>query len=157
MQYVKAGLVGLLGSLIIFLIMVVGINVTGMAPFNVPPSAAFLVAMGISAKPLAIILHFAYGALWSILALAIFTQGLNIKKALILAVGVQWLLLMQLVFSPIIGWGIFGSHAGTLSADAELALNSMPKYLVMTFIVHLIYGLLNGWLIPKWVGSTTES
>ena len=139
------------GSLFIFIVMMVGINVTGIAPFHMPPSAAFLTAIHMPVKPLAILLHFGYGFFWAAAAYAIFKDKLNIKNAVALAVIVQWLILMQLVFSPIIGWGILGLKAGSLPPDAPLALSSTGKYIVMTLVLHVVYGVLNGWLIPKWV------
>lgn len=156
MQYIKAGTVGLLGSLIIFIAMMLGINVTGIAPFNMPPSAALLASLHIPVKPMAIFLHFGYGLVWAVFAFALFKDRLNIKYAVALSVIVQWFLLMQLVFSPIIGWGIFGINAGSLPADAPLALNSTSKYIGMTLILHIVYGVLNGWLIPKWTSRVSE-
>lgn len=156
MQYLKAGTVGLVGSLIIFIVMMIGINVTGIAPFNMPPSAAFLTALDLPAKPLAIILHFGYGFVWAVIAYILFKDNLNVKNATAIAVGAQWLILMQLVFSPIIGWGIFGTNAGSLPADAPLALTSTAKYLVVTLVLHIVYGLLNGWLIPRWVAKVPQ-
>jgi hypothetical protein len=156
MQYLKAGTVGLIGSLVIFIVMMVGINVTGIAPFNMPPSAAFLTALGLPAKPMAIILHFGYGFIWAVIAYALFKDKLNIKNATVISVRVQWLILMQLVFSPMIGWGFFGINAGSLPADAPLALNSTVKYLVMTLVLHIVYGLVNGWLIPKWTAKVPQ-
>ena len=152
MQWVKAGAVGALGSLIIFIVMFVGIHVTGVAPFNMPPSAAFLETVGLPTQPLALILHFVYGIAWGIILLALFREKTDVWRGIGLAVIVQWLVLMQLIFSPIIGWGVFGVQAGSMPADAALALNSMPKYIVLTLVLHLIYGALNGWLIPKWAG-----
>jgi hypothetical protein len=151
MQWVKAGAVGALGSLVIFIVMFAGINITGIAPFNMPPSAAFLEAIGVPTKPLALILHFVYGIAWAIILLALFREKTDLWRGIGLAVIVQWLVLMQLIFSPIIGWGVFGVHAGSMPADAALALNSMPRYIVLTLVLHMIYGALNGWLIPKWV------
>ena len=152
MQWVKAGAVGALGSLIIFIVMFVGIHVTGVAPFNMPPSAAFLETVGLPTQPLALILHFVYGIAWGIILLALFREKTDVWRGIGLAVIVQWLVLMQLILSPIIGWGVFGVQAGSMPADAALALNSMPKYIVLTLVLHLIYGALNGWLIPKWAG-----
>ncbi|MDZ7844375.1 MAG: hypothetical protein U5K99_06210 [Anaerolineales bacterium] len=152
MQWVKAGAVGALGSLIIFVVMFVGIHVTGVAPFNMPPSAAFLEAIGLPTKPLALIAHFGYGIVWAIILLALFGGKTDVWRGIGVAVIAQWLVLMQLIYSPIIGWGVFGTQAGTMPADAALALNSMPKYIVLTLVLHIVYGALNGWLIPKWTG-----
>lgn len=152
----KVGAVGVLGSLIIFIAMFIGTNVTGMAPFNLPPSAALLAALGLPAQPLAPIAHFGYGILWALIAAAVFRAQLDIWRGIGIAVVAQWLVLMQLVYSPLTGWGVFGSNAGTLAADAPLALSSTPKYLVMTLLLHAVYGAINGWLIPKWAYSTGQ-
>ncbi len=152
MAWLKAGAVGALGSLIIFIVMFLGIQVTGAAPFNLPPSAAFLKALGVPPQPLAVIAHFVYGIAWAVILYALFESRTDLWRGLGMAVIVQWLVLMQLVYSPIIGWGVFGANAGALAPDAPLALNSMPKYLVMTLVLHIVYGALNGWLIPRWVG-----
>lgn len=152
MDWVKAGAVGVLGSLVIFIVMILGVQVTGVAPFNMPPSAAFLTALGIPAKPLAVIAHFGYGIVWALILFAIFREGVNLANGIGLAL-VQWLIMM-LIYSPIIGWGLFGvggpGHA--LPADAPLHLGSPVKYIGMTLVLHLVYGALNGWLIPRWVG-----
>ena len=65
MQWVKAGAAGVIGSLVIFIVMLLGIQVTGMAPFNLPPSAAFLEAIGLPPQPLALLVHFGYGIAWA--------------------------------------------------------------------------------------------
>jgi hypothetical protein len=151
-NWVKAGAVGALGSLIIFIVMMVGIHVTGMAPFNLPPSAAFLEVLGMNIGPLPLIAHFGYGIAWALILLAVFGEKTDIWRGIGVSVIVQWLVLMQLVYSPIIGWGVFGTNAGTLPADNPLALNAMVPYIVMTLVLHLVYGALNGWLIPLWTG-----
>lgn len=105
MQWVKAGAVGALGSLAIFVVMIVGIEVTGLLPFNVPPSAAFLIALNIPPQPLGVVAHFAYGIAWAVILFAVFRERTNVWNGLAMAVIVQWLLLMMLIYSPIIGWG----------------------------------------------------
>lgn len=152
MDWIKAGTVGALGSLIIMAVMMVGIEFTGFAPFNLPPSAAFLKALGIPPEPLAIVAHFVYGIAWAVILYALFEHRTDIVRGLGLAVIVQWLFLMQLVYSPIIGWGVFGAAAGSLSPEDPLALASQMKYIVLTLILHVVYGGLNGWLIPMWIG-----
>lgn len=151
MQWIKAGAVGALGSLVILVAMGVGIHGTGAAPFNLPPSATFLKALGLPAQPLAVLLHFGYGIAWAMILWAVFRDKTDIWRGIGVAVVVQWLLLMQLAYSPIIGWGVFGSEAGALPPDAPLALTSTAKYLVMTLLLHVVYGALNGWLIPRWI------
>ena len=157
MQWIKAGAVGALGSLVILIVMAVAIHGAGVAPFNMPPSAAFLKALGIPPQPLALIAHFAYGIAWAAILWAVFREKTDVWRGIGVAVGAQWLLLMQLVYSPIIGWGVFGTNAGSLPPDAPLALNATGKYVVMTLVLHIVYGALNGWLIPRWIGSASAS
>jgi hypothetical protein len=151
MRWFKAGAVGALGSLIIFIVMLLGVKVTGFAPFNLPPSAAFLEVLGLNVGPLALIGHFVYGIVWALILLALFGGGVNVRNGLAVA-GFQWLLLM-LVYAPVIGWGFFGigGPAHALAATEPLHLGSPVKFIGLTLILHAVYGALNGWLIPRWV------
>ena len=151
-NYLKAGAVGLLGSLIMFILMQIGLR-TGMAPFNVPPSAAFLVKLGLPAKPLALIVHFLYGAFWSIVLVTIFKGAVSMGKSIFLAL-ILWLVMM-LIISPIVGWGVFGfgnAHE-EFAKNAPLYLAPGPKYLMVTLVLHLVYGLTLGWLNPAWAAA----
>ncbi len=150
MRWVKAAISGLLGSLVIFAVMVVGVRVTGMAPFNLPPSAAFLQVLGLNIGALPAVVHFLYGAAWAVILLALFGEGTTMGRALAVA-GFQWLLLM-VVFAPVIGWGFFGvgGPALALPPDAPLYLGSPLPFLVLTLVVHAVYGAINGWVIPHW-------
>jgi len=157
MKWIKAILTGFLGSLIMFLLMMLGIYGTGIAPFNVPPSAAFLIKLGLPAKPLALIVHFGYGAFWSLLLVYLYKEQTNIKKGLGLAL-VAWLIMM-VIYSPIIGWGFFGfGGASALNPTNPLFLEAGPKYLISTLVLHLIFGAVIGWINPKWIRfSATEA
>lgn len=151
MKWIKSAVVGALGSLVMFLFMVLGIQVTGIAPFNLPPSAAFLEQFGLNAWPLPLVIHFGYGALWSMVLVALYGSDTNVRRGLLLASGL-WLILM-IVYSPIIGWGIFGSGGSGhgLSPDHPLYLGSSIKYLVATLVLHVVYGWivggLNSWIL----------
>ncbi|MFB6258506.1 MAG: hypothetical protein ABEH38_07415 [Flavobacteriales bacterium] len=147
----KAGTVGLLGSLVMFIPMKIGLK-TGIAPFEIPPSAAFLKSLNLPAMPLALIGHFLYGAFWSIVFVALFKGSAGLGKGILLSI-VLWLVMM-LVISPIIGWGVFG--AGESPSDPALHLDPGPKYMVVTLVLHLLYGLLVGWLDPKWAAKEEE-
>ena len=152
MKWVKAAVVGLIGSLVMFLLMMLGIHGTGIAPFNVPPSAAFLMELGLPAQPLALIVHFGYGAFWSILLVYMYENRADIKKGMGIALG-AWLIMM-LIYSPIIGWGVFGfGDAHTLSSGDPLYLEAGPKYLVATLLLHLIFGAIIGWGNPRWISE----
>lgn len=149
---VKSIISGLAGALIMFLLMMLAIKGLEIAPFKMPPSAAFLKSLGITPKPLALIVHFGYGALAAYFLHAVFTNKPKIKYGLGLAMA-MWLVMM-LVLSPIIGWGVFGNNAGTI--DGALALSSMPKYIVSTLILHLIYGLTIGLIQRSWIKSNPD-
>jgi len=146
----KASTAGFFAALLMFALMYVGINVTGLAPFQIPPSAALYVqVLGLNvytAEILGLITHFLYGIFWSIVLLAIFWDRTSVGKGVGLSLGL-WLLMM-LVHSPIIGWGFFGFGA---EATDVLALGSASKYILATLILHLIYGVIIGWINSNWV------
>ena len=155
MKWTKAAGVGLLGSLIMFLLMMLGIHGTGFAPFNTPPSAAFLIELGLPAQPLGLIVHFGYGAFWSVLLVYLYEDNVDTKKGLAIALG-AWLIMM-IIYSPIIGWGLFGfGDAHTLTATDPLFLEAGPKYLISTLILHLVFGAVIGWGDAKWITSESK-
>lgn len=156
MKWTKAAVVGLAGSLVMFILMVIGIHGTGIAPFNIPPSAAFLVKIGLAVGPLPLIVHFGYGAFWSILLVYLYQNKTDVTKGLLIAFG-AWLIMM-LIYSPIIGWGLFGfGGAHAKPAADSLYLESGPKYLIVTLVLHAIFGTIIGWLNPLWINfSATE-
>lgn len=144
MKWLKAILIGLLGSLLMFIIMLIGINVTGIAPFNVPPSAAFLVSLDLYIGPLPLLVHFGYGAFWSAVLVGMYDNTVSFGKGIGLAF-VLWLIMM-VIYSPIIGWGFFGfGDAHQLAENSKLYLEAGPKYLVITLLLHLVYGATIGW------------
>ncbi len=151
----KAVLVGALASLIMFVLMKLGIDVMGTAPFKIPPSAAFLEKMGLNKGPLPLVVHFGYGATWSVVFLVLFRDGMSIGKAIGLAMGL-WLFMM-IVYSPVIGWGFFGFGGAEYPESSKLYLEPGPKYLVVTLVLHLIYGGVIGWLNPLWINEETSS
>jgi hypothetical protein len=156
MKWLKSAVVGALGSLIMFLLMMFGIHGAGIAPFNIPPSAAFLEQLGLNAGPLPLLVHFGYGATWSILLVALYGADANIRRGVYLATAL-WLFMM-IAYSPIIGWGVFGfGGAGhELSPDSPLYLGSPIKYIVATLVLHLIYGSIIGGLNPAWIQSESR-
>jgi hypothetical protein len=150
-QYGKATVSGLAASLAMFIVMFIGIHVTGIAPFNVPPSAAFLETLGLNVGPVPLLVHFGYGAFWSVVLVAIVGSSANLKNGIGLAVGL-WLVMM-LALSPLIGWGVFGQSPSVTDPEATLYLQAGPKYVVMTFVLHLLYGgiigSMNGYLLRE--------
>jgi hypothetical protein len=150
-RYAKAAVVGLLGSLLMFVLMMLAMNVLQIAPFNIPPSAAFLVKLGLAVGPLPLLVHFGYGAFWSIVFVWLFRERADVTRGLGLSLAL-WLVMM-LVYSPIIGWGPFGlGEASALPADAPLHLDAGPRYAVSTLVLHLVYGLTLGTLNSAWLG-----
>jgi hypothetical protein len=63
---------------------------------------------------------------------------------------------MMVVYSPLIGWGLFGfGGAGHQLAPSDpLYLGSPVKYVMATLVLHLIYGSIIGWLNPAWIRFT---
>ena len=150
-KWTKAALVGALGSLTMFVIIMAAIG-SGIAPFNSPPSAAFLEYFGLNVGPLALMVHFGYGVFWSIVLVALFREKITVIKGNFLALAL-WLFMM-VVYSPLMGWGLFGFEpAAQLPSNHPLYLNSGPQYLVATLLLHVIYGSIIGWLNPKWIKS----
>jgi hypothetical protein len=157
MKWIKSAAVGLLGSLVMFLLLMLGIHGTGIAPFNLPPSAAFLEQIDLNAGPLPLLVHFGYGATWCLVLVALYGTDTTIWRGILLATGL-WLFMM-LVYSPLIGWGVFGvgGSGHTLSPDDPLYLGSPVKYVVGTVLLHLIYGAIIGGLNPIWVHSAQST
>ncbi|MDZ7659003.1 hypothetical protein [Fodinibius sp.] len=142
---------GFLASLVMFLFIYIGINVTGLAPFNVPPSQAFLYNLGVVESGYALLLHFCYGTFWAFVLVYTFEDDLSILKAEVLAI-VLWLFMM-FVYSPLIGWGFFGfGYANNLPTDHPLYLDSALLYITITLLVHLVYGWVLGYLSSRWLG-----
>ncbi len=150
--WIKSLISGLAGSLIMFILMMIAINGVGIAPFNMPPSAAFLQSLGITPQPLALIIHFGYGAIAGVFLHELFKHRSKVVFGLGLALA-MWLMMMFVV-SPIIGWGVFGTHAGSI--DGGLSLSSTPKYILSTLILHLVYGLTIGLIQKAWMNDKVD-
>lgn len=143
LQIIWTGAAGFLASLVMFCFIYLGIEVTGLAPFNAPPSEAFLYNIGVEGSGYALALHFCYGMLWSYVLVYTFEEDVTVLKAVGLAV-VLWLFMM-IVYSPLIGWGMFGfGYAHLLEPDHLLYLREGPGYVVSTLLLHLVYGAVLG-------------
>ncbi|MDZ7771724.1 MAG: hypothetical protein U5K31_03145 [Balneolaceae bacterium] len=139
----KIWLAGFVASLVMFVFIFLGVHVTGLAPFNVAPSAAFLYNIGVEVPIYAVLLHFAYGILWGYVLVFTFEDDLTVSKALGLSM-VLWLFMM-VVYSPLIGWGIFGyGYAHLLSPGHPLFLQAGLAYVSVTLVLHLVYGAVLG-------------
>jgi len=146
--YLRGAGAGLVSSLVLFTVMVLMVEVLGTAPFNLAPSAAFLEVLGWDYRGLAPVSHFVYGLVWALILVAVFGRRVTLARAIAMAVGGQWLLFM-LIYAPAMGWGFFGLGGQSLAPDAPLHLGSPVKFLVMTLMLHIVYGAVNGWLIPQ--------
>jgi hypothetical protein len=157
MKWIKAALIGAVGSLVMFIILFVGIHVTGFAPFNVPPSAAFLQTLGLNVGPLPLVLHFGMGMAGSLLLVAGAGTKTDLQRGLGLATAL-WLIMM-LVHSPITGWGVFGFGGANHALDAShpLYLGNPVKYVVLTLVLHLVYGAIIGPGNAAWTLASAEA
>lgn len=147
MPWMKSGASGLIAALVMFLLMQAALS-GGVAPFQQPPSAAFLTALGLPAQPLALLVHFGYGIFWSMVLLAIFWDRTTLSSGVGLSVFL-WLVMM-LVFSPVIGWGVFGLNPSP-DLPPELRLGSGLRYMLSTLVLHLVYGAIIGWMNGSWI------
>ncbi|MFP4300174.1 MAG: hypothetical protein ACLFT0_20375 [Spirulinaceae cyanobacterium] len=156
MKWLKASLFGALGGLAMFILLQLALS-WEFAPINVPPSAAFLTSIGLPPEPLALLVHFGYAMVGSILLITIFGKRTDVINGISFAV-VLWLILM-LVFSPIIGWEFFGvgGPKHQLAADHPLYIGGATAYVIATLILHIIYGASIGWLDRNWIDWRSDS
>lgn len=151
-RLLKAMFVGCTASLVMLVLVLLAIQ-SGLAPFNLTPAAAFLERLGADQTPYPLLLHFGYGAFWSVFFILLFRERTTIAKGL--GLGVALWLLMMLVVSPLLGWGVFGAAsaaAAGLSPQAPLYHAAGLGFLFWTLVAHLIYGAIVGWFDPQWVG-----
>jgi hypothetical protein len=153
MKWIKTIIAGLAASLVMLIVIYVAI-ISGLAPFNAAPSTAFLYNLGIKSLPLSLVLHFAYGTFWAFVLLNLLEKDVTVGKTLLMALAL-WLFMM-LVYSPIIGYGLFGlGYAYLLNPAHPLYLKpgviSVGLYIISTLLVHLIYGLILGGLASRWI------
>lgn len=150
MKWIKVIIIGILATFSMDIAMNAAMIMLNVAPTNIHPAAAFLYNLGIEYSLLATLLHYSYGTLWAIVFVYTFENEVSVKRGLQLA-GVLWLFMM-VVYSPIIGWGFFGTgNAKLLSLGHPLYLKSTAGYLFLTVLVHLVYGFVLGMLSRKFV------
>lgn len=129
---------GVLATVAMSIPMVVGM-LTGMAPMPRPiPIAVVGTALGgglpqPAMMALGAISHLAFGGFWGAV-LAQMVEPVTVGKGILLGIGL-WLI-MQVVFLPYIGWGLFGTAI-------------TPMIAVVTLVLHLIYGATLGWLLDR--------
>jgi hypothetical protein len=125
---------GLLATLGMTLIMLTG-TALQLSPMPAPvPIALARWALGALPMPALVILgmlaHFLYGGVAGSILAWLLKNRVNIWLGF--GWGVLLWLGMELVFLPLLGWGLFGSAI-------------TPKIAVATLILHLIYGGILGW------------
>ena len=144
--WLRAALTGMLGSLVMYAFLAYIIR-EGFAPFQLTPSAAFLYRLGLPIHPFGPLLHFLYGAFWSMVLLLIYDRQINIRRGIVLSF-FAWLIFMT-VTCPIIGWGFFG-----LATPADLPgimqIHSPARFIVATAMLHLLFGLVIGGVNMVW-------
>lgn len=137
-RFRKGFVYGVLATVVMSIPMVLGM-LTGMAPMPRPiPIAVVGTALGgglpqPAMMALGAISHLAYGGFWGAV-LAQTVEPVTVGKGVLLGVGL-WLL-MQVVFLPYIGWGLFGRVI-------------TPMIAVVTLALHLVYGATLGWLLDR--------
>jgi hypothetical protein len=145
MKWLKAGIVGAIGALIMYICMELLIA-AGVSPINILPSSAFLKSVGGAAGVLGTAVHFLYGMFWSAGLVVIFEYQVGALKGVKLSVFL-WLVMMA-IFSPMSGWGFFGlgGRGHELAQGDPLFIGSSVQYVVITLALHVVYGAIIGWL-----------
>jgi hypothetical protein len=129
---------GLIATIAMSVVMIAGM-LTGLSPMPKPIPVAIvgkivdgglpqpaLIALGATA-------HLLYGGTFGG-ALAVVSFPVTVWKGVL--VGLMLWLLMQVVWLPFLGWGMFGVGLTPMIAGA-------------TLVLHLIYGAIIGWLIDR--------
>lgn len=147
-KVIKAVTAGAVGSLVMFVLTQLAL-LFHLVPFEVSPSAAFVIRIGLDVQPAAILIHLVYGVFWSVVLVASVEDRVKMYQGLTLGLGL-WLLMM-LVIGPLIGWGFFGFGASENPTLPQLALGDPLGYSVATLILHLVYGLAVGIMNATWI------
>jgi Family of unknown function (DUF6789) len=127
-------LYGLLATLGMTAIMLLGVG-TGLSPMPSPiPIALAHWALGDLPKPTLVIAgmiaHFLYGGVAGAVLFAALRERVGLLWGL--AFGVLLWIGMQLIFLPLLGWGLFGGAV-------------TPRIALATLVLHLVYGAILGW------------
>lgn len=129
---------GVIATIVMSIPMLIGM-MTGVAPMPEPiPKALVTLVFGTALEtPLVFGLaagsHLAYGGFFAaLLARAVSSVTVWIG----LGLGAVLWLVMQVVWLPLLGWGVFGTAV-------------TPKIAVATLVLHLIYGGVLGWGVDR--------
>ena len=136
--YLRGMISGFVATVVLSLLMVMKAKMGLMPGLNVIAMLSGMAHahMGVAASPmLGWLMHFMIGTvLWGILFALLYSRlpgGSAIGKGVVFAIG-AWLLMM-LVPMPMAGAGLFGMKMGMMAP-------------VMTLILHLIWGVVLGWV-----------
>ncbi|MCH8306241.1 MAG: hypothetical protein IIB94_14070 [Candidatus Marinimicrobia bacterium] len=146
-MYKKKGFIwGLLATLAMTVVMLLGM-ISKLSPMPAPiPIALAKWAFGDLPKPalmgLGMIAHFLYGGIAGLVFTLVIKNRVNIWKGL--GWGILLWLGMQLIFLPLLGWGVFG-------------IVISPKIAVATLMLHLIYGITLSWGLGRQNKITSSS
>lgn len=144
----KSFLSGIAGGLVFFAGMQWLLS-SGLAPFNISPTNAFLRELGITIPYLPAIVRLLFGALMAMVLGILYGPNINIGNGI--SLGFSLWLLMMLALSPIVGWGVFGvGDAEFLDKTDTFYLKPGWSYPLLMLLLHLLYGLVCGFLITKW-------
>ncbi len=130
----RGGLYGLLATLGMTIVMLIGVG-TSLSPMPSPiPVALAHWALGDLPKPVLMIAgglaHFLYGGVAGAVLFAALRERVNVLWGM--GFGILLWIGMQIIFLPLLGWGLFGSAV-------------TPRIAVATLVLHLIYGAILGW------------
>lgn len=129
---------GVVATLAMSIPMIIGM-LTGVAPMPQPIPVAIVGTVLGGALPQPALMafgglsHLLYGGFWGAVLAAV-AKPATVGKGLLLGLGL-WLI-MQVVFLPFLGWGLFGTGI-------------TPAIAVATLVLHLIYGATLGWLLDR--------
>jgi len=146
-MHIKKGFIwGLAATLAMTVVMLLGM-ISKLSPMPAPiPIALAKWAFGALPKPalmgIGMFAHFLYGGVAGLVFSLVFKNRVGIWKGL--GWGILLWLGMQLVFLPLLGWGVFGSAIS-------------PKIAVATLVLHLIYGSMLSWGLGRQSKGTSSS
>lgn len=131
---------GVIATVVMSAVMIVGM-LSGLSPMPEPIPVAILgkILGGGLPKPalmaLGAVAHLAYGGTFGGVLAAV-TAPVTVWKGVVL--GVALWLVMQVIWLPFLGWGMFGMAITPMIAGA-------------TLVLHVVYGATTGWLIDRHV------
>jgi len=148
MNLIKAAIVGALASLLMLGVFLGGLYGMGLHPLAKSPVATLSETFGFELGLMPLLIHFAYGMFWSMVLVTISGAQTNLLKGMVC--GVSLWLVMILVYWATVEQGVFGGEDVAPEADEDPIPGGMA-YLGLTFVAHLVYGVVIGWINPRWI------